>query len=694
VTVTPRNPFVGLRPFEAEDSILFFGRQQQAAELIERLHQSRFVAVVGSSGCGKSSLVRAGLIPKLQAGFLVEDRDVWHVDAMKPGDAPMVNLAAALLDPSAHARAEASSFAHDIQEGGVPAVLDRIGPLFTDRDSNLLLLVDQFEEIFRFDVYGRDSQDGEGSSDFVAIMLDLAAQREVPVYVIMTMRSDFLGDCDRFAGLPESMNRSQYLVPRLTRQQRREVIEGPIRLYGKEIAQRLTDRLLNESIDTRDDLPVLQHALMRTWDNWEHNTAGPLDIPNYDAIGTMHAALSKDAASALKGMSDRQMVLTRRLFQSLTTTDSAGRRIRQRARLADVAARSRAEPVEVWAIVQRFRAEERSFIVASSENFFDNPLVDISHESLIRQWETLTKWVDEERESIRTYDRLAETALLYEQKKAGLYRDPDLQVALDWRAAEAPNETWAKPHHANFDGAMRFLDASKAVRDAERWRAELERRWRMPRAAIGAVVLGLFFASIQLSPLKDIWGNTVAAALYKVAWQIPDFSDTTLSGQSAEEQEKHREQHERDRTRLGEALTEVFRVGFHLLLFLGLNNLGRRIYGKYALRAVPDPEVLRMKEQLRIGKLRRVGRVVEEVAKWSSLLLGFGIIGACGFVGGASGSAMFVVPMALIVGLALVGWVFATARLNADVHQLRKEVEGRGQLDAPPVKIESGVKAE
>ncbi|HKP11806.1 MAG TPA: hypothetical protein VJZ91_06830, partial [Blastocatellia bacterium] len=92
------NPFVGLRPFESEESLLFFGRREQAIELLQRLHATHFLAVVGSSGCGKSSLVRAGLIPKLKAGFLVEERDLWRVATMKPGDAPLENLAVSLLE--------------------------------------------------------------------------------------------------------------------------------------------------------------------------------------------------------------------------------------------------------------------------------------------------------------------------------------------------------------------------------------------------------------------------------------------------------------------------------------------------------------------------------------------------------------------------------------------------------------------
>ena len=99
-------------------------------------------------------------------------------------------------------------------------------------------------------------------------MLALAEQRRLPIYVVMTMRSDFLGDCDHFHGLPEAMNRGQYLVPRLTRQQRQQAIEGPSLLFGASISPRLLDRLLNDVGDKSDQLPVMQHALMRTWEEW------------------------------------------------------------------------------------------------------------------------------------------------------------------------------------------------------------------------------------------------------------------------------------------------------------------------------------------------------------------------------------------------------------------------------------------
>lgn len=271
-----QNPFVGLRPFESEDSLYYFGRRDQIMVLLQQLHQTRCLAVVGSSGCGKSSLVRAGLIPNLEAGFLVQDRDLWYIATMKPGDAPLQNLAQALLTVLGEStETEALEiFAETIRRSGAQAVLGKTLSALDMRDANLLL-VDQFEELFRFQ---RESDGGqEEAADFVSILLRLVEQVEAPIFICLTMRSDFLGDCDAFQGLPEVINRSQYLVPRLTRQQRREAVAGPIHLAGAKIAPRLLDRLLNENVGTRDDLPILQHALMRTWTRWAGDDHGHID---------------------------------------------------------------------------------------------------------------------------------------------------------------------------------------------------------------------------------------------------------------------------------------------------------------------------------------------------------------------------------------------------------------------------------
>ncbi len=461
----PKNPFVGLRPFESQESILFFGRDDHVDELTQRLYKHRFLAVVGSSGSGKSSLVRAGLIPRLRAGLMVSDRDQWKIAIMKPGGKPLENLTLALLKVLSQNqdRTSVENFLSNLQSFGVKAIDEYFGEILDECNGNLLLLVDQFEELFRFGLHTENEFAKEEAKAFASIMLDLANKSRLPIYIVITMRSDFLGDCDAFYGLPEALNRSQFLVPRLNRKQRREAIEGPIRLYGQNISPRLVDRLLNDASDESDQLPVMQHALMRTWHYWDkaRENGTPIEYIHYKNIGEINHALSQHANEALQDMSEKQLNLTEKIFRALTTTDESNRRIRREAYLNELVEITETDTESIWEVIQKFRSGGRSFLVVSPEDPKENPLIDISHESLIRRWDLLRTWVDVEAESARFYKRLAEDAEAYSEGKADLWRNPKLESGLDWLEKEKPNKVWAKRYHEGFDNAIEFLDKSK-----------------------------------------------------------------------------------------------------------------------------------------------------------------------------------------------------------------------------------------
>ena len=295
-------PYPGLRPFNVDEGHLFFGREAQTDELLRRLHTTQFLAVVGPSGCGKSSLVRAGMIDALKSGFLVDAGSRWRFVTMNPGDNPIGRLAAELAEDDAAAAAIGAT----LRRGplGLVEVLHET-PL--PEATNLLVLVDQFEEIFRF----RHEGGADESDAFVSLLLASAAQRAAPIYIVITMRTEYIGRCAEFTGLPEALNRSQYLTPRLTRDQREEAITGPARFFGGDVAPDVVNRLLNEMGTDPDQLPLMQHLLMRMW-TWRDRQlasatapsaagADVLEVPgvgrtltmaDYDAVGGLRNALS------------------------------------------------------------------------------------------------------------------------------------------------------------------------------------------------------------------------------------------------------------------------------------------------------------------------------------------------------------------------------------------------------------------
>lgn len=318
------NPFVGLRPFQSNEGLLFFGRDEQILKLLRLLHLHHFVAVVGNSGSGKSSLVLAGLIPKLKAAYLVNDRDQWLITIFKPGESPLYNLALTLLTKLSKNSSDAAvqTLLQKIEEDGADAITELLRTRINETRTNILIVVDQFEELFRFAMNTTNADNKNKAITFVNILLALSRNEALPIYTILTMRSDFIGDCSQFLGLPEALNESQYLVPRLTREQLKNAIEGPIRLYGKKINPALTSKLLNDVQIVTDALPLLQHALLRIWDYaMQKNQNNELKLEDYVAVGGIEKALSNDADAALNGLDEEERHIAELMFQALTTID-------------------------------------------------------------------------------------------------------------------------------------------------------------------------------------------------------------------------------------------------------------------------------------------------------------------------------------------------------------------------------------
>ena len=491
-TASATNPFPGLRPFEASETHLFFGRDGQASEIVSKLEQRRFVAVVGTSGSGKSSLVRAGLLPMLEGGYMASAGSSWRFAVMRPGADPIGNLAAVLADPAVLGSDRTPP---ELRKPLVEAVLRRSALGLADAyqqaqlepGDNLLIVVDQFEELFRFSrIAHAGGSDDEGSA-FVNLLIEAARWQARPIYVVLTMRSDFLGDCARFSELPETLNDGQYLVPRLTRDQRRATIEGPIAVCGASIAPRLTQRLLNDAGDDPDLLPVQQHALMRTWEAWHvaGGPPGPIDLVHYEAIGGMSQALSQHADEAYETLATwtdlpGAQTLAQRLFRALCERGTDYRETRRPTRLAELCTLACTDIDAITRVIDNFRCGGRTFVTPGWPTpLGPDTVIDISHESLIRQWGRLREWVQREARSAALYQRLRQTAQLWPEN-AALWRNPDLERALAWEREEAPNPAWAQRYgtQQEYVRAMEFLRASESA-----WHAETERIAQAARLA-------------------------------------------------------------------------------------------------------------------------------------------------------------------------------------------------------------------
>jgi tetratricopeptide (TPR) repeat protein len=227
---------------------------------------------------------------------------------------------------------------------------------------------------------------------------------------------------------------------------------------------------------------------MRTWEHWEQSGGGPdrrpLELSDYLSVGTMSDALSRHADEAYEELPEgRPRLIAERLFKALTERAADSRETRRPTSVAEICEITGTTPEEVAGVVEVFRREGRSFLMPPAPvPVTPSTVIDISHESLIRNWHRLRKWADEEAMSARIYRRLSDSAALHREGGEGLLQDPALQIALDWRERNHPTPAWGSRYNSTFDEAMGYLEASRAARDARREEEERRRREELERA--------------------------------------------------------------------------------------------------------------------------------------------------------------------------------------------------------------------
>ncbi|HEY9488370.1 MAG TPA: High-affnity carbon uptake protein Hat/HatR, partial [Chryseosolibacter sp.] len=349
-----------------------------------------------------------------------------------------------------------------------------------------------FEELFRF----KESHDANSVNEtlaFVNLLIEAGNYPDAPIYIAVTMRSDFIGDCAQFPELTRKINDSHYLIPQMTRDQKRKAIEGPVAVGGANISPRLTQQLLNDLGDNPDQLPILQHALMRTWSYWKQYKDyedEPVDLKHYEAIGTMAEALSQHANEAFDELTEEQKRVCEVMFKAITEKRGESFGIRRPTRLSEIAAIADVSEEDVAAIIEKFREPGRSLLTPALGTVLGSKsMVDISHESLMRIWVRLKNWVDDEADAVQMYTRLAEAASMYQVGKAGLWRPPDLQLALNWQAKHKPTLVWGQRYNPAFERTMIFLEYSKKEWETEQRIKELEQKRKLKRARVTALIL-------------------------------------------------------------------------------------------------------------------------------------------------------------------------------------------------------------
>jgi WD40 repeat protein len=442
-------PYVGLDAFRETDHELFYGRQPLIEELIERLKASRLLAVVGSSGSGKSSLVRAGLIPALKGGALPGSAGWRYCPTIVPGSQPLAALERTL------SAAPPGASGDEAPVGEAP----------------LVLVVDQLEELFTLCA---DEQEREA---FAGRLLELAHSPGARHIVILTMRIDFEENVAKLPALQAAFQQARVQVTALSAGDLRAAIEEPARRAGLKFEAGIVDELVRNILGERVGLPLLQFTLLKLWEARERNR---VTWAAYRRLGNAREALARSADAFYQELLAEEQVTARRILLRMVRPGAGlevtSNRIRRAALYQGGEARDRVDRVLDKLIAARL-------VRQTAGETADDAQVEVAHEALIRNWPRLMDWIEQEREALRQRQRLAEAA---EQWQA-LDRDPGALLRgalldealryddvgpLEQAFLQASQSAQAAAEREQEAARQRELDQAHALAEAERRRAE------------------------------------------------------------------------------------------------------------------------------------------------------------------------------------------------------------------------------
>jgi WD40 repeat protein len=468
---TAVSPYRGLEVFEEEHAEFFFGRDADVQRLLEKLKGSRFLAVLGASGSGKSSLVRAGLVPALRHGAPSGEKRC-EIAILRPGAHPLETLAAQLARlhggrAMQHTLDALAGDSRTLHLAGSLALAERPG-------TRLLLFVDQFEEVFTL------CRDERERTAFFANLLYAATIPDGGTVVLLAMRADFYDRCGAYPELAQQLAAAQYLVSPLRPDGLRHAVEEPARLAGLAFEPGLVATILEGVADQPGALPLLEHALFELW---RRRSGGMLTLAGYRESGGVQGAIAKRAEEVFESLDEGQQELARRTFLRLTQPGEGTEDTRRRAPLTELEGGA----TDVSPVLDRLAGAR--LVVTSRDETGGEEVVEVSHEALIRGWPRLRRWLDEDREGLRTHRRLTTAA----EEWRDLGRDPK---ALYGGARLATAAAWAATNDAALNELEReFLATSRTAEKDELESAR--RRTRRLRLLAGGLAVLLVLAAIS-----------------------------------------------------------------------------------------------------------------------------------------------------------------------------------------------------
>ena len=546
------NPFKGLRYFTEQDAATFFGRERLSDDLVGRIESgSPLLALVGASGSGKSSLLRAGLVPRLRADAIRGSGD-WLVVQMIPGARPFLELEASLY----RAVPDAPANLHDLLHEG-DGILRACLRLQPREPARIVIVIDQFEELFT--LAPRDEQ-----ARFIRELEVVLDDGRGQVVVAIGLRADFYGGPLEYPRFAQLLGQGIVNVVPLALDELESAAQQPAAIAGVSLEPALLVQLLADVAGQVGGLPLFQYALTELFDRREAST---LTLDSYETMGGVNGALARRAESVHQALSDEEQAATKQLFLRLVTVFEQGAWGRRRVVAAEIAAIA-ADVVVLQRVLDRFGTHR--LLTLDRDPVTESPTVEVAHEALLNEWPRLRQWIDDGQKDVRRRARLA--TALDEWTASG---ENDDYLLSGERLADY--ERWAAISTLKLSrDEERFLDASILQREQERMveearqarevKLDRQARRRLWGLGVGAILVASTVAGVVLLTPDDT--KPVVALVHGVGGDL-GITDMMIQGVGASEREHDLEvdlveplvDPQDDLRRLAEGGTELIIVG-------------------------------------------------------------------------------------------------------------------------------------
>jgi DNA-binding SARP family transcriptional activator/WD40 repeat protein len=467
-----QSPYKGLVAFEAEDREVFFGRETVVEGLVARLETTRLLAVVGGSGSGKSSVVRAGILAAVRHDALPGSA-AWPTVLMSPGAHPLAELAAQLsLSSGVAAGSLLDDLEHDARALDLAA---RQLAASSPTSSRVVLVIDQFEEIFTL------CRDTEERRRFIDALACAATQTDGVTTIVNALRADFYGHCGGYPDLGRLLEAGTALLGPMRADELRAAIEGPARVAGLRLEPGLTEIIVRDLAGEPGNLPLLSHALLETWKRRRHRT---LTLEGYRDAGGVHGAIAQTAEAVYNRLDPPQQAVARNIFVRLTGLGEGTEDTARRVPRSELTGGSNGSG-DLDGVLDAL-TDARLVTISGAG-------IQVAHEALVREWPRLRSWLDDDREGLRTHRHLTHATLDWAtlgRDPSELYRGPRLAAAAEW--ADSNRDPALNPLEHEFLDASRHREQRVVQEQATRVRRLHRLLAGVALALVVALIAGTF----------------------------------------------------------------------------------------------------------------------------------------------------------------------------------------------------------